>query len=485
MENWTQPKIKNISIADLAGKKERVIVVGPNLSLKLFLTKDGELTKTYQFRSKLNGKMMAMSIGSTNIISLSEAMKKAAEYKQQVLQGLDPTVQKVHKIKEQEAAKAKIIEEKKAEKIDFRHVAFDFIEDARIKGLAAGTIKLYEYAFTEDNLLHIYYKQLNKITEDEINICLKNKSSTPSMANRIRAFIQQVVNYAKNTRLYRAYTPDIIWKNVLKFEEAKDTYFLEEEKIADFIKALEHNKPVHQAMFLIYLLTGVRKEELLTATREQYNPETNTLTIAGKTDRLRKEKLREIPLPFAFKPIIESLLSYHNSNYLLFSNAEHPNDRIYDIKKAVYKVKENANIPNFSGVHDLRRAFNNIPQFSDNFMTLSGAEAIRYAIMGHIEDTVNAKHYTNVPAEKKRKYLDTWLSHITELSGLDLSAIASRIKEDAEYNNARMVRLSKPLFRQGKTYKTPAGGTYTYLRGKHPTWSFNLNQEELDALIIG
>lgn len=293
----TLPQIKNLTEVDLEGKTSRYISLATNLYLRLWLSNEGELSKTFVFRSKLNGKTISVTIGNIEQINLSQAKEQAIKYKQMVLEGLNPQVKRHETIKEQEKKKVDIEKEKQASKIDFRHIARDYIEHCHLEGQSPATLSLYRYIFTESNLLHIYYLQLNKITEEQINTCLYNKKSTPTMANRMRAFIQLAINYAKNDRRYRNFTPDIIWKSVVKFEEKQDTYFLEEESLPNFFNGLKALKPIHQAMFVIYISTGLRKEELLTATKQSYNATNKVLTIKGKTDRLRAEKPREIPIP--------------------------------------------------------------------------------------------------------------------------------------------------------------------------------------------
>lgn len=478
----TLPQIKNLTKVDLEGKTSRYISLATNLYLRLWLSNEGELSKTFVFRSKLNGKTISVTIGNIEQINLSQAKEQAIKYKQMVLEGLNPQVKRHETIKEQEKKKVDIEKEKQASKIDFRHIARDYIEHCHLEGQSPATLSLYRYIFTESNLLHIYYLQLNKITEEQINTCLYNKKSTPTMANRMRAFIQLAINYAKNDRRYRNFTPDIIWKNVVKFEEKQDTYFLEEESLPNFFNGLKALKPIHQAMFVIYISTGLRKEELLTATKQSYNATNKVLTIKGKTDRLRAEKPREIPIPVQLQPIFEALLTYPGT-YLLLSSAEHLTRPIMDIKKATKKLRENSDLPLLT-THSLRRAFNNIPQFSETFMTISGAETIRYALMGHMKKDVNQKHYTNVPTEKKRKYLETWLNHLIQ-HGLDLGTLEQVLREESDNKHQILSNNAKPRLRQKTKYRNPTDGTeYVYLRGKYPDWALLLNQEELDSLII-
>ncbi len=75
----------------------------------LYLRVSSNLTKTWAFYYKKDGKRTEMGLGSFSNVSLEQAREKAAELRKQLSIGIDPLSEKQHQEAERKAQRAKFM----------------------------------------------------------------------------------------------------------------------------------------------------------------------------------------------------------------------------------------------------------------------------------------------------------------------------------------------------------------------------------------
>lgn len=90
MGTLTQKQVQHAQLPE--GKKEHYLQDGDNLVLRLRLLKRG-ISKAWQFRYTRAGKRESIHIGNFPEVGLADAREKAAEYRRQLAQGIDPAAE--------------------------------------------------------------------------------------------------------------------------------------------------------------------------------------------------------------------------------------------------------------------------------------------------------------------------------------------------------------------------------------------------------
>jgi integrase len=192
--------------------------------------------------------------------------------------------------------------------------------------------------------------------------------------------------------------------------KAGDT--MQREQLAAWFKAVRAiNNPVSSAYLQAVLLTGARRDEILSLKWADVDFKWNSLTIADKV-----EGLRIIPLPPYLASLIAALPRRKDKAGKplpwVFSSPTAASGRIQDPRLQLDKACLVAGIPKVT-IHGLRRTFKNMAEWVE---VPAGVTA---QLMGHKPSAIAERHYTSRPLDLLRAWhvkLEAW---ILEQAGIE------------------------------------------------------------------
>lgn len=188
--------------------------------------------------------------------------------------------------------------------------------------------------------------RLEEITPSDIlELHASISQKAPIQANRVVALIRGMFNKAKDWGLFEGINP----ANRIKFnaEHARES-FVNNVQMPKLIAAIdaEHNIYVRSALWL-YLLTGLRKSEILTA-RWDYIDSLHNLLILPKTKN-NKKHLVYLSLPAL--SVLRQTPTRENNPYIICGRRT--GRHLVNISKPWYRVRDAAGLGNMR-LHDLR-----------------------------------------------------------------------------------------------------------------------------------
>lgn len=131
-------------------------------------------------------------------------------------------------------------------------------------------------------------RELETIKGVEIQQFINSLKDIPNMQNKVRVYLNEILEYAYRNR-YIEFNPCLAIKYRVKAQHHREAMSQEQQQL--FIKSLE-NSP-HRLLYLTYLLTGARRSELISKESFRPNFANDTILICGTKTRL---SYRTIPL---------------------------------------------------------------------------------------------------------------------------------------------------------------------------------------------
>ena len=168
----------------------------------------------------------------------------------------------------------------------------------------------------------------------------------PYAANRLISLIRKAFNLAMVWELYQGENPII---GIERFPEKKRERFVQPLELPAVLQAIsEEPNPYFQGFFLLALLTGARKTEILTMKWEEVDFEQNVWrlpeTKAGRTHTL--------PLPKPVIKILQRLPKIYDNPYVF--PGKHEGRHLVNVTKAWIQIRKRAGVSDVR-IHDLRR----------------------------------------------------------------------------------------------------------------------------------
>jgi integrase len=182
--------IERLKVGDLKTKKPGLLSDGGNLNLRTFVGKNGKISRGWIFRYQLPGKNPRdMGLGSLDSIGLAKARELAKTYREMVVTGLDPIV-------ERDAEKAKKIAQQAAV-ITFKEAAETYIAQHR-----AGWKSVVHAKQWPSTLQAYAYPVLRNMSVADIETAHVMRVLTPiwptkvDTAKRVRGRIEAILGWA-------------------------------------------------------------------------------------------------------------------------------------------------------------------------------------------------------------------------------------------------------------------------------------------------
>ena len=284
---------------EVTAKNVQTLPVGRySLGGGLTLLVSSERARSWIFRYQLNGKRRDFSIGSANLVPISAAKAKSKELALLVLEGKDPSLEKLQK----KAAGSVLFR-------DFAKDAIDEIESVkRWKNEKHGaqwrsTIETYAFPVIGDI-------PVKKVTREDILFILKPIwTEKPETANRVRGRLEEIFSLAIAKRLITENPAQ--WKDGLSFflpplakvkEEAHHAAMPLPDTIR-FVEAMIEKRTTATLAVAFGILTAARAGEFLGARWSEVDLESATWTIPAT--RMKNGQEHRVPLSRQARRILE------------------------------------------------------------------------------------------------------------------------------------------------------------------------------------
>lgn len=219
---------------------------------------------------------------------------------------------------------------------------------------------------------------------------------SPTTANRVHEVIRAMFEKARAWGYLPEDAPNPA-RGIERFPERSRDRWARPHELRRLLESIEAEEdPFLRALFRLYLLTGCRRGELLSARWEDWDPDTRTLTIRRPKGR-GPAKARRVPLSAAAADILAGLPRFAGNPYI-FPSPTRPGRPRVNVAKAWDRVRTRANLDDLR-LHDLRRTVGS---------TLASAGvglAIIKETLGH-SSTRAAEVYARIASEAAREALE-------------------------------------------------------------------------------
>ncbi|MDD5272605.1 MAG: integrase arm-type DNA-binding domain-containing protein [Methylovulum sp.] len=280
----------------------------------LYLQVSGTGSKSWLFIYRSKGKKHEIGLGSLSVVSLAEAREKAADYRKQTRQGIDPLGEK------RKADQARLLAEAKA--MTFKQCAEAYINMYQhslknAKHLQQWRTTLEQYCFPTIGLLPVAEVDTALITK-----CLEpiwiTKNET---ASRVRGRIEQVLSWATvsgyrtgdNPARWRGHLDKILPKPS-KVQDTRHHPALPYADMAAFMSELKQQDNLAARCLEFTILTAARTNEAIGATWDEIDMEAKVWTIPA--DRMKADREHLVPLSGACLALLKAMRSAKQNDYV-------------------------------------------------------------------------------------------------------------------------------------------------------------------------
>jgi integrase len=360
-----------------------------------FLRVSQEGKKSFGVMYRHGGRLRRMKLGTSPLLSLAKARNKAASALRNVELGEDPATEKQE---DRHAA-------------TFEQVALEYLErHARTK---KKSWQEDERVIKKDLIPEFGKQHAKAIVRGDVRAFLERKSATaPIMANRIRALLRKIFNWA--------ITSEIVESNPVYLvpapgkERQRDRVLTEDEIkcIWDAIDADRQNaddshlkvKALSAGIMKLRLLTAQRGAEIMSMEWSELESKTGWRTIPG--DKTKNGFSHRVPLTEPALAIItemKSVVGDDDCSRFVFPSPK-GDTHISNPQKALERIQRATKI-DFVG-HDFRRT-------AASMMTGMGIPRLTVKkILNHVEREITAVYDRHSYDAEKREALEAWAARL-------------------------------------------------------------------------
>lgn len=347
--------------------------------------------KSFILNYSIQGRKRMMTLGAYGTITVHQARIEAKKYSVAVIQGNDPLADK-----ERERLGEKVSDlcrmyidrhavHKKSSKDDIRRINSHILTPLGSK--KALSIKRADIA-----ALHSKIGDNNGHYE----------------ANRVLALLSKMFSLAELWGIVPEGSPNPA-NGVQKFKEEKRDRFITHDEMPRIIEALQ-TEPNQSARFaiLLYLLTGLRKEELLTAKWSDLNTDNTEILIPDT----KNGKNHRLPISTSAAAILEAIPRIDKNPYIITGKNE--GQHLVNIDKPWQRVRKQAGIEDVR-LHNLRRTVGSWLAQSGNSLHLIGK------VLNH-SNTSTTAIYAHFTQDSVRAALEQHGKELLAVTGLTSKA---------------------------------------------------------------
>ena len=290
-------------------------------------------------------------IGAYGRLTLDEARKKAKLLYGHVVEGKDP------------------MEERK-------HEALSPTMDGLCNDYLERHVKVHKQKSLRDDLRRIEkailpiwgHRPVKSITREDVSeLHRKIGEHAPYEANRTLAQLSKMFELAKTWGYLEEAAPNPA-RRIQKFKEKKRDRWVTPEELPKLAEQIDQEKNIYiRAALWLYLLTGVRKTELLTAKWEDIDEVRRTLRLP----ETKAGRIHYVPLSAEAMSILAQIPRQENNPYVLPGMIE--GQHLVNVEKSWQRVRKEAGVADVR-LHDLRRTVGSwLAQSGNSLMVIQKA----------------------------------------------------------------------------------------------------------------
>lgn len=307
-------------------------------------------SKVFILEKRINGRNRRIVIGPYGPLTVDEARKKAEKLIGRIASGEDPAEERSEKRKE--AA--------------FKDLAAAYLDYARVHNKPSA--KNYEYTINRDLLPIWGNRKVTAISKADVSaLHSRIGKDHPYAANRLLALIGRIFTLAAEW----GYTPEdhpnpARGTGIVKFKEDPRDRWVTESELPRLAAAINKDpNPFIKAALWLYLLTGCRKTELLSAKWEDIDFDRCEIRLP----KTKAHRTHFIPLSEPAVRILRSLPRFENNPHVF--PGRYPGRPLQGIRRPWDAVKKEAGLPDIH-IHDLRRTLGSWLATSGESLNLIG-----------------------------------------------------------------------------------------------------------------
>jgi integrase len=422
----------------------------PGLGLRI--TPKG--SKAYIFQTKLNGKVLRITIGNPKSWTLSAAQAEASRLRVIVDGGKDPRVVRADQLAlEAESRQAKQMAIAAENERTTERSRIDAFEQSKLKLTARmvwddylgsphpkwGAQHLKDHIIASNNggvkakignketkagpLASLLARPLCSIDSTVVHDWLKSEcENRPTFAHNCFRKFRTFINWCAASSKYSAYVNPACCssnqvRDIVPRHKTKEGDSLQREQLAAWFEAVNAiSNPVISVYLQGLLITGARREELATLMWKDVDFHWRSLTIRDKI-----AGTRVIPLT----PYLSALLGMlPRRSEWVFSSTTAASGHLAEPRIAHTKALAVAGLPHVS-LHGLRRSFGTLCEW------VEVPTGISAQIMGHKPSALAEKHYRRRPLDLLRKWhdqIESWIllqANISLVDQIDLPKLVA------------------------------------------------------------
>ncbi|HJD63641.1 MAG TPA: site-specific integrase [Rickettsia endosymbiont of Sericostoma sp.] len=315
-------------------------------------------TKSFFLSKTINGTAYKIRLGSfpnklhplPDDISVAEVRIKAAELKNQLVKGINPTLPETQELKE---------EKQEQQEMTFK----EFFDTKYIEDYAKHQIKLWKnvVADIDRQAKHLYTRKLSTINRDDVQKIFNDltKEGKKNMANKC---VQRFIGIFNRAVEWGILANNPITGIKKHLEKSRDRYLLAEEK-EHFLEVVKEEPQIIEDVIFMHLYTAARKSDILSMQWDNINLIDETWYVPNP----KKGVPYLVPLTKQAMEILKARYEQRDPQcpWVFPSDHDSKSGHLEDPKRAWIKIRKKAGLKDFK-LHDLRRTMG-------SWMAIAGA----------------------------------------------------------------------------------------------------------------
>ncbi|HIF5965455.1 TPA: tyrosine-type recombinase/integrase [Vibrio parahaemolyticus] len=264
--NNLKPNPKTAKFADYEVNLSAMKDSGLPTGVRCLVGKSGGKRFLLRYTSPVTGKKASISLGKHPETDILTLRKIAKEYRQQIIEGVDPKIERDNQTTEKTMTLERFFDEVY---LPLAKQKRSWKDDVARFRLAKSIHHISIHDLTAADIIKVQMEMQNAVT-------IKGKPYAPASINRVLALLKTI-----NRQAYKLMDAPLIADKVsLLKEDNVRTGYLSESQLKEFIgHALNHEDKSIGAYLALLFLTGARDKELRLRLKSDVNWEEKTLTI--------------------------------------------------------------------------------------------------------------------------------------------------------------------------------------------------------------
>lgn len=283
--------------------------------------------KTFIVEKRLHKRLHRVTIGHYGAYTVEQARKKAYAMLQAIFEGKDPAQER----------------REQRQELTWRELSEMYLQRHAPRKRTG---------WNDRNMLSRYFegwqsRRLSSLTRKDVALLHSKIGETAKYAaNRVVALIRKMFNLARVWGVYQGENPAT---SIELFPEEKRDRFIQPQELPRLFEALneEHN-PYVKTAFLVALLTGARRGEVLSMRWNDLNLEEGIWRIP----QTKANRPHYLPLPQPIVTILQALPRLYENPYVF--PGRDGKGRLVNIAKSWKRIRARAGLRDVR-IHDLRR----------------------------------------------------------------------------------------------------------------------------------